>query len=153
MRTDVTPEQAAAALHESEHGREAVSSFPRNPRWYAPAIAVAMVVFLAIQDVNSVALSIAALVVYAVAMGVLVGVVTRQAPYQPPASAWRRHRKVFAGAFVALIVISGASLFALKAAGFPLPGTVSGVIVAAGYLALDRWTNTREWSAEAGDPA
>lgn len=147
MPADVSPEEAARLLRAVRDSQDAVRTFPRLPRWYGPAVAAAIFVFLAVQDSRSVPAILAVELLYCLALGIVIGVAVRQAGFQPPVRAWRRYWKAMA-AWIGGLVAVGAGCFAgLTVAGFRLPGTVTGALMASGFVAFGRWVRSREWTA------
>ncbi len=116
------------------------------PRWYAPGLAAAVFVFVAVQDTHHLAAIIAVELLYIVTISVCVFMANRQAGFQPPSASWRGNGIPIL-VWVAALAIVGAGCFAgLLAAGFPLPGTVSGLVLALGFLAMGRWARSRTWT-------
>lgn len=149
--TNIIPEQAAEALQRARCSQEPVSTFPLTPRWYGPAVASALFVFFAAQDARSSGVTIAAFVVYGVAIAIMVMVASRRVPYQLTTRAWGRHSGVLTCGIGALSVAGAVCFVGLQGAGFVLPGTVSGLVMAIGFIGLDRRLRPHQRCAKASE--
>ena len=138
MPSDTSRQHAAQSLEAIAVSQRMVSA-TSVPRWYFRSLAVALLALRAVQDTHNTVAIVAVAVVFAVAAMVVITVVARATPYRLPRGYWPGRGWSLAAWIAGLVVAGVGTALAVRATGFPLPNTVSGLVVAAGILLMDRW--------------